>query len=126
MKKALDFNTYKRLKKMSFNDMNRWIRSFWNAAYHSGIDDAVENGVVEVKEQTPESVSVFPDNLDVAICDEDLFDLLVSVNGIGEKRAVEIMNKMKEFGVDESLFEEVDDDIEESDGDVGDDDAPAR
>lgn len=53
MIKPLDFNTYKRLRKMSFNDLNRWLRSFWDTAYQTGVDDAVENGVVKVDEGEP-------------------------------------------------------------------------
>ena len=121
MKKALDFNTYKHLRKMSFNDMNRWIRKFWDTAYQTGIDEAVENGVVEVTEQEPK----IPENLTTMISNDDLFDLLVSIKGIGEKRANEIMDKMEEFGIDASLWE-VKDGSEKSDGNVGDGDAPAE
>ena len=122
MIKPLDFNTYKRLRKMSFNDLNRWLRSFWETAYQTGVDEAVENGVVEVDKQEP----TLPENLTTVISNDDLFDLLVSIKGIGEHRANEILDKMEEFGVDLSLWEVNDERIEESDGDVGDDDAPAR
>ena len=96
MKKPADFNTYKSLRRMSFNDFNRWIRVFYESAYNDGVEDAMKR----------ESLIV-TDALEVAIEDDDLFDLLMSIKGIGEKKATEIMSKMKEFGVDESLFEEV-------------------
>jgi hypothetical protein len=41
-------------------------------------------------------------------------------------RANEILDKLEEFGVDLSLWEVDDECTEESDGDVGDDDAPAE
>ena len=122
MIKPLDFNTYKRLRKMSFNDLNRWLRSFWDTAYQTGVDDAVDNGVVKVDEGEPK----IPENMTTAISNDDLFDLLLSIKGIGEKRANEILDKLEEFGVDLSLWEVDDECSEESDGDVGDDDAPAE
>ncbi len=95
MIKPLDFNTFKRLKKMSFNDMNRWLKSFYETAHQNGVDEAVENGVV-----VPEP----PEHCTVAIANDDLYDLLLSIKGIGETRANEIMDKMEEFGVDPSVW----------------------
>ena len=93
MKKALDFNTYKRLQKMSYNDMNRWIGTFWGAAYETGLNESAKD------------VNL-PDGVSTVISDDDLFILLTSVKGVGKNRACEIMDKMKQFGIDDSLWDD--------------------
>ena len=46
MKKAVDFNTYKRLQKMSFADFNRWVTSI----YMSGVQYGLKEGEKELEE----------------------------------------------------------------------------
>lgn len=77
MRKYLDFNSYNRLRKMSFNDLNRWVTAFYKNAFVDGMDKA-EDGIVTISEN-------------------DFRDLLKSVHGVGEKRADEIIEKLKTF-----------------------------
>lgn len=60
--KALDFNTFKKLRHMSFNQFNRWIAS----VYESGYRDALTANREEIHKR------------------------LLAVPGIGEKRAEEV------------------------------------
>lgn len=71
MKKPIDFSTYQRLQKMSFNEFNRWITKLYKTAYIDGAN-ACE------------------------IDDSELSKILTSVKGVGEKRAKEIIQKLKE------------------------------
>ena len=80
MKKVANFNTFKRLKNMSFNDFNRWIKEFYSAAF----DDGREFGNKEIEEYFEEEAETYTY--------EELFDLLVSVKGISPRIAAEAMN----------------------------------
>lgn len=73
MKKAVDFSTYKRLQKMSFNDVNRWVTSIYKSGYADGCSEFGDNPLV---------------------LDEDsLHDLLVSIPGIGNTLADKIVQR---------------------------------
>ena len=42
MKKLADFNTFKALKRMSFNDFNRWVIEFYHAAFEDGLRETLD------------------------------------------------------------------------------------
>lgn len=96
MKKPLKFFDYKILKGMTFNELNRWLLNYYLAAYEDGFQDS----------QRLCSFSIEPDDCEVAIDGQSLYDIISSVKGIGEKRADEIMSKLKEAGVDSTLWED--------------------
>jgi hypothetical protein len=80
MKKALNFSAYKKLQKLSLNDTNRWI----NALYAQAFDDGKRTLTAEC----------------VATLTEDtLMDILLSVKGIGENRARQVVDKIIEGGI---------------------------
>lgn len=79
---------------MSFNDLNRWMISFYAAAYDDGVQDCMKTMKLDIE----------PEDCEVAIDGQRLYDIISSVKGIGEKRADEIMAKIKEAGVDSSLW----------------------
>ena len=81
MKKAVDFNTYKHLQKMSFADFNRWVTSI----YMSGVQDGLKEGEKELEECyvfTPEELTSF----------------LQTIPGIGQATAEKIVNAIIEKG----------------------------
>lgn len=81
MKKVADFSTYKHLQKMSFADFNRWVVSVYKSGYADGADTE--------SEKYGESPLVL---------DEDsLYDILVSVPGVGNKLANKIVDRMVEL-----------------------------
>lgn len=110
MGKPLKFNDYKKIRKKTYNQMNDWVKAFYNRAYQNGVDDAAKHGVAEIKpsqdvvEKVIEKI-VVPDDCTVAIEQQDLIDLLVSVKGVGQKRAIQIVEKLEKYGVNKSLWE---------------------
>ena len=80
MRKVADFSTYQSLRSMSYNQFNRWVRSVYTTAYQDGYDD----GGKEFGD-TP------------LVLDEDsLYELLISVPGIGDKMANKIVDRFLE------------------------------
>ena len=79
MKKAVDFNTYKHLQKMSFADFNRWVTSI----YMSGVQDGLKEGEKELEE-----CSTFTA--------EELTSFLQTIPGIGRTTAEKIVNAIIE------------------------------
>lgn len=86
--KAASFGIYQRVHKMSYNDFCFFITHVYKAAYEEGLRDGeAEYGAGEVY-------------------DEDrLKKLLISVPGIGEKRANRIINKFMEDWIREQKSE---------------------
>lgn len=80
MRKVADFNTYKHLQKMSFADFNRWVISVYKSGHADGVDEESEKY-----------------GKDPLILNEDsLYDILITVPGIGEKLADKIIERMVE------------------------------
>jgi len=97
MRKAVDFSTYKKLTKMSLNDFNRWVES----VYRSGFDDAYHLTQKDLYNQ----MEIEPKDL-VSACTEDrLMEIILSVKGIGQRRAQEVVDKIMNEGVDPKLWE---------------------
>ena len=82
MKKVADFNTFKRLKSMSFNDFNRWAVAFYQAAY----EDGKEAGKQETEDRFNNEAELYTF--------EELYDLLVSIKGISPRLASEAMDRI--------------------------------
>ena len=86
MKKPVDFSTYKMVRNLSFNDFNRWVMSIYASAYQDGIDDADSDCVA-------------------ALTDERMMELILSVKGIGKRRAEELLVKICEEGVKDNSWD---------------------
>lgn len=72
MLKPLNFSQFKQLKKVSLNDMNRWVMSI----YQSGYDE----GLASKEEQI------------IELSDDELFQRIMSVPGMTEDLACEIVS----------------------------------
>lgn len=78
-KKPIDFATFKRIQKMSLNVFNQWLISLCSTIYDDGA-----NAIISECE---------------AILTEDrLFDILLSVKGVNEIMAEEIIEKILKEG----------------------------
>lgn len=78
MMKPITFQNLKQIKKMSLNELNRWALSLYASGMQDGIEESEKDLVAEIS-------------------DEKLLEILLSVKGIGPKRADEVMEKiMKE------------------------------
>ena len=96
MKKPLKFNDYKIISKFSFNELNRWVLTFYKQAFKDG-QESIEPFDIEC--------TLEPEDCNVAISTEELKEILMSVKGIGEKRADEVIQKLLDRGIDYSLWE---------------------
>lgn len=86
-RKVCDFGSYKKMMKLSYNEFNRWITSFYDAAYKDALDDLE----AEKANEEPEE-AIFKE-----LSDEDLLSILLSVKGIGEKRARTAVERIMEY-----------------------------
>lgn len=77
--KPVSFSELKKLRKMTLNDFNRWITVLYECGFNDGIEKSEEGLISEVDE-------------------EQLFGILISVKGIGEKRAREAVDKIMRAG----------------------------
>lgn len=75
--KAVDFSTLKRVQKMTLNQFNSYMSEVVRAAWQNGVDDVIGDHNKE----------------EIVIYDSDeLYKLLLSVKGVGAKRAQTIVN----------------------------------
>lgn len=75
--KAVDFSTLKRVQKMTLNQFNAYMSEVVRAAWQNGVDDVIGDHNKE----------------EIVIYDSDeLYKLLLSVKGIGAKRAQTIVD----------------------------------
>lgn len=81
MKKALDFSTYKKFQKLSFNDANRLFTALYANGYDDGKTECLEDCVATLTE-------------------EKLLEILLSVKGIGYNRATQVIDKILAEGVE--------------------------
>ena len=80
MRKVADFSTYKSLRSMSYNQFNRWVQSVYATAYQDGYDEGgKEFG-----------------NTPLVLDEDSLYELLISVPGIGDKMANKIVDRFLE------------------------------
>ncbi len=97
----IKFSDYKTIKNMSFNNFNRWIADFWKASYEEGLregeselDNADGDQWLEFIRNTPgsEEITSFLGTSD------ELYELLLTVPGVGEKLADRIMERIEGYG----------------------------
>lgn len=97
----IKFNDYKNIRNMSFNNFNRWLSDFWKASYEEGLregeselDDADGDQWIEFIKNTPGSDEV----IDFLGTNDELYELLLTVPGIGETLADRIMERIEGYG----------------------------
>ena len=78
--KPVHFRDYKQIQKMTFNQFNRWVE----VLYKSGFEDGLNAG---------------QDNVIAEISDDELMEILLSVKGIGRKRAEQVIEKIEKIEV---------------------------
>jgi len=97
MHKAVDFSTYKKIKKLTLNEMNRWVESVYR--------DGFEAGYSVTQKDLYNQMTIEPSDLVSAYTDERLMEILLSVKGIGKRRAQEVVDKILAEGVDPKLWD---------------------
>ena len=97
MHKAVDFSTYKKIQKFTLNEMNRWVETIYRDGFESGYNLTQKDLYNQVK--------IEPTDLVSAYTDERLMEILLSVKGIGRKRAQEVVDKIMNEGVDLTLWD---------------------
>lgn len=80
IKKPIDFATFKKIQKMSLNGFNLWLRDLCGEVYDDGFD-------------------CMKSELVAAMTQDKLEEILLSVKGIGKKRASEIIEKIRAEGL---------------------------
>lgn len=79
--KPASFSDMKKVQKMTLNQFNRWVECVYKSGMQDGLDTVYEETVAEIPE-------------------DDLRSILLSVKGIGEKRADEIMKKILSYEIE--------------------------
>lgn len=75
MGKLISFKNLKELQKLPLNSFNRWVESIYESGKQDGIDFVSQETVAEVGEN-------------------ELYNILLSVKGIGPTRAMQVMRKI--------------------------------
>lgn len=78
----------KNLQRMSKNEFSRWVENYGKAIYQEGFTDG-ENSVIEDAIASEEEA--------ITLTEEVMFDLLVSIKGISERLANEILDKIYSY-----------------------------
>lgn len=86
MSKPVEFAVYKKVSKLSYNDFNRWITNMYTIAFKDGADAAS-----------------LPEDCEAVLTEDRLREILLSVKGIGEKRADEVIEKILAEGISNGL-----------------------
>lgn len=86
MSKPVEFALYKKVSKLSYNDFNRWITNMYTIAFKDGADAAS-----------------LPEDCEAVLTEDRLREILLSVKGIGEKRADEVIEKILAEGISNGL-----------------------
>lgn len=86
MNKPVEFALYKKVSKLSYNDFNRWITNMYTIAFKDGADTAS-----------------LPEDCEAVLSEDRLREILLSVKGIGEKRADEVIEKILVEGIENGL-----------------------
>lgn len=77
-----------RLKSMKQGQFVRWICSFWQNAYNEGFSEAEQK-------YSHDGISISEDIDAKVLTIEELKEILLSVKGIGEKRADQVLQKIE-------------------------------
>ncbi len=83
MKGKISFSDFQKVRQMSLNEFNRFMKRSWDTAYESGKYDGKES--IKKQEHLRESI---------AYSDQELFDILCSISGIGKIRARKIIDRL--------------------------------
>lgn len=84
-----------KIKNMKPSQFVQWAHSFYGNAYRDGYD----KGFNDAQEKFSQNGINVSEDVDVEILDIDsIRDILLSVRGIGEKRAEEVIGKLVEKG----------------------------
>lgn len=75
MGKLISFKNLKELQKLPLNSFNRWVENIYESGKQDGIDFVSQETVAEVGEN-------------------ELYNILLSVKGIGPARAMQVMRKI--------------------------------
>ena len=86
MSKPVEFALYKKVSKLSYNDFNRWITNMYTIAFKDGADAAS-----------------LPEDCEAVLTEDRLREILLSVKGIGERRADEVIEKILAEGISNGL-----------------------
>lgn len=81
--KTASFSDFKRIQRMSLNEFNVWMRTFYQTAYDDGLD-AIE--------------AEFGDCI-ATVYEDRLMEILLSIKGIGQSRADQIIDAILKEGV---------------------------
>jgi hypothetical protein len=80
---------YKRLRSMKQGQFVQWACHFWQNAYNEGFEEAQQK-------YTQSGINI-SDDIDASVYDADtLYSDLLTIRGIGPKRARDIINKITE------------------------------
>lgn len=83
MTKTASFSDFKRIQRLTLNDFNKWMLTFYQSAYEDGLK---------------EGESEFDDCV-AAIYEDRLMEILLSIKGIGQNRADQIIAAILEEGI---------------------------
>lgn len=75
MGKLISFKNLKELQKLPLNSFNRWVENIYESGKQDGINFVSQETVAEVGEN-------------------ELYNILLSVKGIGPARAMQVMRKL--------------------------------
>lgn len=81
--KTASFSDFKRIQRMSLNDFNVWMRVFYQSAYEDGLKEGEAD---------------FEDCV-ATVSEDRLMEILLSVKGIGQVRANQVVNAILGEGV---------------------------
>lgn len=86
----MPFNQYKQCQKMTKNEFTRWVETIADETYKDGYREAMKDVPDGCIVLNPEEVVIIDWN------DEEFYDMLLSVKGVGKALADKIMDKIYE------------------------------
>lgn len=89
-KYKMPFNQYKQCQKMTKNEFTRWVETIADETYKDGYREAMKDVPDGCIVLNPEEVVIIDWN------DEEFYDMLLSVKGVGKALADKIMDKIYE------------------------------
>ncbi len=86
MNKSVNFSQFKALRRLSLNDFNRWLTVFYTEAFNHGVEHATKE-----QKREPDMTEEYD-----PITYEELRAVILTVPGVGGKRADMIIEKLEE------------------------------
>lgn len=90
-KYKMPFNQYKQCQKMTKNEFTRWVETIADETYKDGYREAMKDVPDGCIVLNPEEVVVIDWN------DEEFYDMLLSVKGVGKALADKIVDKIYKY-----------------------------